>query len=524
MAFTLICIFALFNPAAADDRSMRRNVPLTSSTGQTTPLYQDSYALVVGNGAYKGGFDPLRGALRDVKDVAGALQKQGFTVTLKTDLTRDGFMAALNEFVLVHGKSEENRLLFYYAGHGYTHKMANDEDLGYLVMIDAPDPDKDPMGFSRASVDMQTLITQAKMIRSKHVLFMFDSCFSGTVLDLRERVTPQAISDNARNPVRQFITAGRANEPVPDQSVFKQAFLDLLEGREPEPIPDGYITGEELGLYLKNKVPYYNSSQHPQYGKIRDPRLDKGDFVFLASGQAVVDRPQPVITSTASLLIKSRPTGALVHLDGSKKGKAPISLSDLTPGKIRVRVELDGYVSQEKQVEIQAGRETSVEFLLDPIKQEVTGPRAGDTWTDPVTGMVFVWVSGGCYQMGCGSWTSNCSGDESPVHEVCVDGFWMGQTEVTQGQWQRVMGDNPSYFKKGDQYPVECVSWEDAKEYILKLNSKGIAKFRLPSEAEWEYAARSGGKAEKYSGGGDLDSVAWYDGNSGKSTHPVKTK
>jgi formylglycine-generating enzyme required for sulfatase activity len=468
MAFTLLCIFALFNLAAADDRSMRRNVPLTSSTGQTTPLYKDSYALVVGNGAYKGGFDPLRGALRDVKDVAIALEKQGFVVTLKTDLTLDGFMTALNEFVLVHGKSEENRLLFYYAGHGYTQKMANDEDLGYLVMIDAPDPDKDPMGFRRSSVDMQTLITQAKMIRSKHVLFMFDSCFSGTVLDLRERITPQSITDSVRNPVRQFITAGRANEPVPDQSVFKQAFLDLLEGRDKEPIPDGYITGEELGLYLKTKVPYYNPSQHPQYGRIRDPRLDKGDFVFLASGQAVVDKPQPVIGGGGTLVAG---------------GPGPVSKP-----------------------------------------KPATGPKAGDIWTDPVTGMVFVWVPGDCYQMGCGYWTSNCSEDENPVHEVCLDGFWMGQTEVTQGQWQRVMGSNPSSFQKGDNHPVEKVSWDDTKEYIRKLNSKGSAKFRLPSEAEWEYAARSGGKAEKYSGGGDLDSLAWHDGNSGKSTHPVKTK
>jgi formylglycine-generating enzyme required for sulfatase activity len=138
--------------------------------------------------------------------------------------------------------------------------------------------------------------------------------------------------------------------------------------------------------------------------------------------------------------------------------------------------------------------------------------------------MVFVWVPGDCYQMGCGYWTSDCSENENPVHEVCLDGFWMGQTEVTQGQWQRVMGSNPSSFQKGDNYPVEKVSWDDTKEYIRKLNSKGSAKFRLPSEAEWEYAARSGGKAEKYSGGGDLDSLAWHYGNSGSSTHSVKTK
>ena len=469
MAFTLFCIFALFNSATADERSMRRTVPLSSSTGQTTPLYQDSYALVVGNGNYKN-WGPLRGALQDVKEVAEALTRQGFTVTLKTDLTLDEFMSALDDFVLVSGNSYENRLLLYYAGHGHTETISNGEELGYLVMVDAPaDPEKDRVGFRRSSVDMETLITQAKKIRAKHVLFMFDSCFSSALLlGQRAQLIPQSITDKVRNPVRQFITAGQFKETVPDHSVFKQAFLDLLEGRDNEPYPDGYITGEELGFYLRNKVPYYNPSQHPQFGAIRDPRLDKGDFVFLASGQAVVDKPQPVIGGGGTLVAG---------------GPGPVSKP-----------------------------------------KPATGPKAGDIWTDPVTGMVFVWVPGDCYQMGCGYWTSNCSEDENPVHEVCLDGFWMGQTEVTQGQWQRVMGSNPSSFQKGDNHPVEKVSWDDTKEYIRKLNSKGSAKFRLPSEAEWEYAARSGGKAEKYSGGGDLDSLAWHDGNSGKSTHPVKTK
>jgi formylglycine-generating enzyme required for sulfatase activity len=126
--------------------------------------------------------------------------------------------------------------------------------------------------------------------------------------------------------------------------------------------------------------------------------------------------------------------------------------------------------------------------------------------------------------MGCGDCDGEGYDDEKPVHEVCVDGFWMGQTTVTQGQWRRVMGSNPSFFKKGDNYPVEKVPWEDAKEYIRKLNRMGNVKFRLPSEAEWEYAARSGGKAEKYSGGINLDRVAWYSSKGGDSTHQVKIK
>ena len=100
----------------------------------------------------------------------------------------------------------------------------------------------------------------------------------------------------------------------------------------------------------------------------------------------------------------------------------------------------------------------------------------------------------------------------------------MGRTEVTQGQWEKIMGSNPSHFKKGTNYPVEQVSWNDIQEFILKLSNQSGKSYRLPTEAEWEYAARSGGKEEKYAGGSNLDAVAWYDGNSGNSTHPVAQK
>lgn len=170
----------------------------------------------------------------------------------------------------------------------------------------------------------------------------------------------------------------------------------------------------------------------------------------------------------------------------------------------------------------------------------------GGEWRDPVTGMEFVWVPGGCYDMGCGSWTSECYDNERPVHKVCVQrgkGFWMGKYEVTQGQWKKVSGgSNPSHFQKGDNYPVEKVSWDDAQDWIKKLNnlSGNQYRFRLPTEAEWEYACRSGGKPEMYAGGKNLVSLAWYTdnvggttqqlgilgatANIGGSTHPVGTK
>lgn len=256
-------------------------VAVKTSKGNILNLYSGSYALAIGNSNYTNGWDTISGAEQDAGDVARVLRNHGFKTILKTNLTKEEFTKTINDFSIKYGQDENNQLLIYYAGHGYTEKLVNDEDLGYLVMVDAPLPDINPLGFSTKAVDMQQIITLAKKIRARHVLFMFDSCFSGTLLSMRDRVIPRSITDSVKYPVRQFITAGRANEKVPDHSVFKQAFLDLLEGRDKEPIPDGYITGEELGLYLKNKVPQYNQSQNPQYGKIRDPKLDKGDFVFV---------------------------------------------------------------------------------------------------------------------------------------------------------------------------------------------------------------------------------------------------
>jgi len=145
----------------------------------------------------------------------------------------------------------------------------------------------------------------------------------------------------------------------------------------------------------------------------------------------------------------------------------------------------------------------------------------GNTYTDPVTGMEFVYVKGRCYQMG--DTFGDGDSDEKPVHKVCIDGFYMGKYEVTQNQWRTIMDNNPSNFK-GDNRPVEHVSWSKVQNYIAKLNRESGKHYRLPTEAEWEYAARSGGKQEKYAGGNNVDAVAWYRSNGGDKTHSVGQK
>ncbi len=215
-----------------------------------------------------------------------------------------------------------------------------------------------------------------------------------------------------------------------------------------------------------------------------------------------------------SLKITSTPPDADVYIDGKKVGKTPYYLAMIQgKKKIEVRSELGTWT---KTVNFDRGKEV---ILHPKFKRK-------KIWRDPVTGMEFVWVPEGCFDMGCGQWQERCDDDEKPVHRACVDGFWIGRFEVTQEQWEKVMGKNPSHFQKGGKYPVELVSWNDVQEFIRKLNqlNGGSYKFRLPTEAEWEYACRSGGKEQMFCGGDDVDSVAWYRRNSDGSTHPAGKK
>ncbi len=134
-----------------------------------------------------------------------------------------------------------------------------------------------------------------------------------------------------------------------------------------------------------------------------------------------------------------------------------------------------------------------------------------------------VYVEGGTFQMG----SNDGDKDEKPVHTVKVNSFYIGKYEVTQQQWVEIMGNNPSHFNKcGENCPVENVSWKEVQKFITKLNEKTGMNYRLPTEAEWEYAARGGNKSRgyKYSGSDNAGDVAWYNSNSGKETHSAGQK
>ncbi len=244
-----------------------------------------------------------------------------------------------------------------------------------------------------------------------------------------------------------------------------------------------------------------------------------------------LDAPRPIY---GLLSVSSTPFGAKVTVDGQAVGETPLSLDNVLIGQRQVAVSMDGYtapaaktvlVSQEQAAEL----DFQMEKQASPVATTPASPqgRAG-TRSFTVNGVTFtmVTVEGGTFTMDATEEQGSDVWDyEEPAHQVTLSSFSIGQTEVTQALWLAVMGKNPSKYK-GDKRPVEQVSWEDCQKFIKKLNKMTGQHFRLPTEAEWEYAARGGNKSKgyKYSGSDDLRSVAWYDGNSGSATHDVATK
>ena len=149
-----------------------------------------------------------------------------------------------------------------------------------------------------------------------------------------------------------------------------------------------------------------------------------------------------------------------------------------------------------------------------------------ETWREPRTGMEFVRITGGSFMMGCRDDDPLAYSHEKPAHQVQVEDFWVGRFPVTQFQWKTVMGSNPSHFIKTPEHPVEQVSWDDVQRFLQKFNEypKAGGLFCLPTEGQWEYAARSGGRDELYAGGYDIEDACWYKDNSDHSTCEVGLK
>ena len=220
-----------------------------------------------------------------------------------------------------------------------------------------------------------------------------------------------------------------------------------------------------------------------------------------------------------SAYLGSHPNGRYAALAQAARQKAQREEADREKQET-ARLEREARESESQRLAAERNAAERARQEAARLAKEAAEMRPGKVFKDCADCPEMVMIPAGSFEMGSNSGDS----DEKPVHRVTLKGFALGRTEVTQGQWRAVMGNNPSRFSScGDDCPVEQVSWDDAKTFIQRLNAKAGKSYRLPSEAEWEYACRAGG-THTYCGSENIDSVAWYSSNSSSKTHSVTGK
>lgn len=309
-----------------------------------------------------------------------------------------------------------------------------------------------------------------------------------------------------------------------------------------------YKTGE-YWVYM-NDGAYLLKIKHPNFLPLdlnfRDYGIRKveGKCVYVLT----LSMPQMTVEKRQRLIINYTPVSATVLVDAKlQRGNGHIEV-ELPVGEHSYVIAADGYASAEGTVKLNVESPRTITEALTPLKPTSTPvqtintvqpaiveqPQPIETSLVPssseaaietftVNGVSFnmIRVDGGTFQMG----SEDGPSDEQPVHQVTLSTYSIGETEVTQQLWEAVMGNNPSSWKRGN-LPVEYVNWNECQTFIQKLNQLTGKRFRLPTEAEWEFAARGGNMSRefKYSGSYTIDDVAWYEGNGGYKTHDIKTK
>ncbi len=229
-----------------------------------------------------------------------------------------------------------------------------------------------------------------------------------------------------------------------------------------------------------------------------------------------------------NLSVNYKPFGADIYIDGKKIGQSPRVFNGILVGNHKVEIKKDGYGTESKQVNILEGQTATLAGMLSTnttVSTATGSTLSGNTITIPVKDGIsidMVRVEAGTFTMGATAEMKNPDYDEKPTHQVTLtNDYYIGKYEVTQALWKAVMGKNPSKFK-GDNLPVEKVNWKDCQKFLSKLNRITGKTFRLPTEAEWEYAARGGNKSRgyQYSGSNNFLDVAWKSGR----TYAVGTK
>lgn len=480
----------------------RLRVNIETLQGRKLALYDSYRALVVGVEHYDH-WPAKPDAVQDARDVSWALKRMGFSVRLLTDATSNRLRTALSQLAKETDRADGLGIVFYFAGHSYHRTLDNGQRVSWIVPKDVPLPDKNPLGFEKEAVSASEMAAMTGQSRAKHILLIIDAPFSSNLFQVEQPVL-KMITDAQLNPARQFITTGSSTSATNERSQLKQFFLQALQG-EADLLHDGLVSGSEIGLYLQYRISKTTEERlQPQFGQIIDTGDRGGDFVFRLTDQQL---------QVARLFIESQPNNATIRIMNIVP---PFEQGmELKPGAYDLNISAEGYQQWRQSIQLKADEDRTLRVALKKIQDDYTNS----------LGMRFVRLKPKPegYMMGSPKNERGRSNDEKQ-HKVQLTRFiFMQQTEVTMGQYQQFVtstgyktdaekgggcwiagasrgwshqsGSNwrkPGRTVLDEGLPAICITWNDAVAFARWLSTQEGRKYRLPTEAEWEYACRAG--------------------------------
>lgn len=387
----------------------------------------------------------------------------------------------------------EARAIVYYSGHGMP---SEDAKHAYLLPVDGDSR------LAESGLSTEQLYKQLSLMPSKGTIVLLDACFSGARRDgqmlasnrgVAIKVKEETISGN----MVVFSAAHGDETAYPYEEKKHGLFTYFLLSALQESggcISLGKLSDQVTKMVSRRSIVENDKGQTPT---VRSSSTSSGWRNWMFANSAA-KRYETLASTTNAVTQKQTEKAKLQPAPVDRKAQSEQTATTNTQQLVQKDTPSNATISGESRKVITVG---NVSFTM-------------------------IRVDGGTFTMGATSEQGSAAyGDEKPAHQVTLSPYFIGETEVTQALWEAVMGSNPSNFK-GSNKPVEEVSWNDCQDFIRKLNQKTGLSFRLPTEAEWEYAARGGNKSRgyKYSGSNNLGDVAWYTDNSGSSTHDVKTK
>ena len=486
----LLALLATLSGAAGQDsRSVRRYE------------VEQRRALLIGNAAYQH-VRPLQNTLADVKALEGALRELGFEVTVEQDRGVNEMDVALTKFE--ESLSPRDLAFFYFSGHGVEVDGEN-----YLLPVDFPGSGSSTRRTAMAATEVRMKLEDRARVR----VLVLDACRDNPFGD--KTVGGGLAKMGAASGTLIAYATGVGNVASDNRAGELGLYMTHLVKELTKP---GAVELKEVFDQTQASVHYASKQAHPGR-KAQDPETSDKLMgkVYLRGGPEVGSAPGG----------GDKDPDKLVPVEGrwEKDWRALENIKDPAMKGV-VEAYIEDYES-EPDARLWVKKARVVLATLERLQEaELKVQEAGSSWTSPL-GMEFAWVPAGDFEMGSPEGEAGRDADEVQ-HEVRIsEGFWIGKYEVTQGEWEAVMGSNPSYFQScGARCPVERVSWEEVQEYIRKLNERESGsgyRYRLPTEAEWEYAARAGSAGATPEGelrilgkrnAPVLDRQAWYSGNS----------